>query len=133
MKFACDFINADLGNRSPATIFIKTGLYQEILPITVPRDTALVGDELRSTEIRPAPGYETSNMLYVNNGSGVRNMTLSGLSGTLGPVNQYGTKRPTGGAFVSLNPGNGAADASAWITTRSCYVQNVTTFGTGCI
>ena len=133
VKFACDFINADLGNRSPATIFIKTGLYQEILPITVPRDTALVGDELRSTEIRPAPGYETSNMLYVNNGSGVRNMTLSGLSGTLGPVNQYGTKRPTGGAFVSLNPGNGAADASAWITTRSCYVQNVTTFGTGCI
>jgi hypothetical protein len=133
IKFACDYINGDLAARSPATIFIKTGLYQEILPITVPRDTALVGDELRSTEVKPAAGYETSNMFYVNNGSGIRNMSLSGLTGTLGPINQYGTKRPSGGAFVSLNPGSGASDAAAWITTRSCYVQNVSTFGTGCI
>tara|TARA_R110000803_G_scaffold55676_3_gene112698 strand:- start:19022 stop:24175 length:5154 start_codon:yes stop_codon:yes gene_type:complete len=133
IKFACDFINSDLAARSPATVFIKTGLYQEILPITVPRDTALVGDELRSTEVKPAAGYETSNMFYVNNGSGIRNMSLSGLSGTLGPINEYGTKRPTGGAFVSLNPGSGASDAAAWITTRSCYVQNVSTFGTGCV
>jgi len=133
VKFACDFINADLGQRSPATIFIKTGMYNEILPIKVPRDTALVGDELRSTEIRPATGYEGQDMFHVNNGSGIRNMTLSGLSGTLGPVNEYGTRRPTGGSFVSLNPGTGASDASAWITTRSCYVQNVSTFGRGCI
>ena len=133
VKYACDFINQDLGNRSPATVFIKTGMYHEILPIKVPRDVALVGDELRSTEIKPAPGYEGEDMFHVNNGSGIRNMTLSGLSGTLGPVNEYGTRRPTGGAFVSLNPGTGAADASAWITTRSCYVQNVSTFGTGCI
>jgi hypothetical protein len=133
IKFACDYINGDLATRSPATIFIKTGLYQEILPITVPRDTALVGDELRSTEVKPAAGYETSNMFYVNNGSGIRNMSLSGLTGTLGAINQYGTKRPSGGAFVSLNPGSGASDAAAWITTRSCYVQNVSTFGTGCV
>ena len=133
VKFACDFINQDLSQRSPATIFIKTGMYQEELPIKVPRDVALVGDELRSTEIKPAPGYEGEDMFHVNNGSGIRNMTLSGLSGTLGPVNEYGTRRPTGGAFVSLNPGTGASDASAWITTRSCYVQNVSTFGTGCI
>ena len=133
VKFACDFVNSDLGQRSPATIFIKTGIYREILPIKVPRDTALVGDELRSTEIRPATGYADQDMFHVNNGSGIRNMTLSGLSGTLGPVNEYGTRRPTGGAFVSLNPGTGITDASAWITTRSCYVQNVTTFGTGCI
>ena len=133
VKFACDFVNADLGQRSPATIFIKTGLYREILPIKVPRDTALVGDELRSTEIKPATGYEGQDMFHVNNGSGIRNMTLSGLQGSLGPVNEYGTRRPTGGAFVSLNPGTGITDASAWITTRSCYVQNVTTFGTGCV
>ena len=69
----------------------------------------------------------------VNNGTGIRNMSLSGLTGTLGPVNQYGTKRPTGGAFVTLNPGSGPSDAAAWITTKSCYVQNVSTFGTGCI
>ena len=44
IKYACDYIQGDLANRAPATIFIKTGIYEEILPITVPRDVALVGD-----------------------------------------------------------------------------------------
>ena len=39
----------------------------------------LLGDELRSTNVRPATGFETQNMFYVNNGSGIRNMTLQGL------------------------------------------------------
>lgn len=117
----------------PATIFIKTGDYEEVLPIVVPADVALVGDELRSTVIKPAAGYEDSNMFLVRNGTGIRNMTLKGLTGTLGEPNQYTTRRPTAGAYVSLDPGNGVNDSSAWITTKSPYVQNVTTFGTGCI
>ena len=133
VKFACDFVNADKPGRTPATIFIKTGLYEEILPINVPYDTALVGDELRSTIIQPAEGYEGADMFRVNNGSGIRNMTLKGLYGTLGPLNQYLTRRPSGGAFVSLNPGNSPSDTTAWITTKSPYVQNVSTFGDGCV
>jgi len=81
----------------------------------------------------PASGNETENMFYVNNGSGIRNMTLQGLIGTLGVPNQYLTRRPTAGAYVSLDPGTGPTDESVWITNKSCYVQNVTTFGTGCI
>ena len=116
-----------------ATIFIKTGTYSETLPIVVPKDTALVGDELRSTVVQPATGNETLNMFYVRNGSGIRNMTLKGLSGTLGTLNSYLTRRPSAGAFVSLDPGTGPSDSSVWITTRSPYIQNVTTFGTGCV
>ena len=133
IKYACEYIQESPSTRTPATVFIKTGFYEEQLPIKVPRDTALVGDELRSTNVRPAAGFETSNMFYVNNGSGIRNMTLQGLTGTLGDVNEYGTRRPTGGAFVSLDPGTGATDATVWITNKSCYVQNVSTFGTGAI
>jgi hypothetical protein len=117
-----------------ATIFVKTGIYSETLPISIPRNTTLVGDELRSTTVQPAAGFETSNMFYVNNGSGIRNMTLTGLSGQLSTSsNSFGTRRPTAGAFVSLDPGQGASDASVWITNKSPYIQNVTTFGTGCI
>jgi hypothetical protein len=36
------------------TIFVKTGRYEEVLPIIVPAYTAIVGDELRSTKIVPA-------------------------------------------------------------------------------
>jgi len=127
VKYACDFA---IG---PATIFVKAGVYSEILPMKVPRDVAIVGEELRSTIIEPAVGYELSDMFYVNNGCGIRNMTLRGLNGTLTAINQYGTRRPTAGAYVSLDPGSGPTDSSVWITTKSCYVQNVTTFGNGCV
>ena len=185
-----------------STIFIKDGTYNEILPIIVPENCAIVGDELRNTIVQPsattaslvgsitgtslvvtsvtsgiivigmwvsgstiyAPtqitgfvsgsnggagtytvstsqtvgnilmtaGYATGNMFYCRNGSGIRNMTLSGLTGALGPLNTYLTARPTAGAYVSLDPGLGPNDTSAWIFRKSPYVQNVTTFGSGC-
>jgi hypothetical protein len=125
IKYACSQAT------SGSTIFVKTGTYTEICPISVPAGVALVGDELRSTAVQPT--VATANMFYVRNGSGIRNMTLQGLNGTLGSVNSYGTKRPTAGAYVSLDPGVGPSDTSVHITTRSPYIQNVTTLGTGCI
>ena len=145
IRYACGFVTG------PATIFVKAGVYSEILPIRVPRDVAIVGEELRSTVVEPLVNpnnisfdtngnpfvdpldYRLFDMFHVNNGTGIRNMTLRGLTGTLSGINQYGTRRPTAGAYVSLDPGNGPTDSSVWITTKSCYVQNVTTFGTGCI
>jgi hypothetical protein len=77
-------------------------------------------------------GSLTSDMYYVRNGSGLRNMTVSGLTGTLGSANAYGTKRPTAGAYTSLDPGFGPNDTNVWINSRSCYTQNLTLFGFGC-
>jgi hypothetical protein len=42
-------------------------------------------------------------------------------------------RRPTAGAYVSLDPGWGPTDERCWITSRSPYVQNITLFGTGCV
>ena len=78
-------------------------------------------------------GSLTEDMFYMRNGTGLRNCTTIGLTGTLSAPNAYGTSRPTAGAFVSLDPGWGPAHADAWITNKSPYVQNVTTFGTGCV
>jgi len=77
-------------------------------------------------------GDALSDMIHVTNATGVRNMTLTGLLGTLTPQNQFETRRPSGGSFVSLDPGDGPDDTRVWITTRSPYIQNVTTFGNGC-
>ena len=100
---------------------------------------------LTSGGTTPAPLADSSNqtaavygadgikdMFYVRNGCGIRNMTLRGLTGGLSAANVYGTKRPTAGSYVSLDPGSGPGDSSVWITTKSPYVQNVTTFGQGC-
>jgi hypothetical protein len=133
IRYACDYILADQANRAPATIFVKTGVYQEDLPISIPADVAVVGDELRSTLVIPTIGKETSDMFRLRNASGLRNMTLQGLQGELTAPNDYLTRRVTAGAFASLDPGTGPDDQDVWITTKSPYVQNVTTFGTACV
>ena len=86
---------------------------------------------LRAAEIynNAVAGSTSSNMFLVRNASGLRNMTLSGITGTLSSANAYGTKRPTGGAFTSLDPGYGPNDTSVQILTRSTYVQNCSMFG----
>ena len=74
-----------------------------------------------------------SDMFRMHNGTGLRNMSLNGKAGTLGDTNNNLTRRPNGGSYVSLDPANGPSDTYAWITNKSPYVQNVSTFGTGCI
>jgi hypothetical protein len=77
-------------------------------------------------------GSEYSDMFRTRNACGLRNCTLLGLNGELSGENEFGTKRPTAGAYVALDPGFGPNDQNVWITTRSHYSQNVTMFGTGC-
>jgi hypothetical protein len=100
-------------------------------------DTCYLGNykSLRAIELykNSVSGSQLSNMFLLRNGTGLRNMTLTGLTGTLSAANVYGTKRPTAGAYSSLDPGYGPTDSNVWITPRSPYCQNVTMFGTGCV
>jgi hypothetical protein len=90
---------------------------------------------LRAAELynNAVSGSTMSNMFYVSNGTGLRNCTLTGLNGSLTEENDYGTRRPTAGAYVALNPGFGPNDSNVWVQQRSHYSQNVSMFGTGCI
>ena len=74
-------------------------------------------------------GSQEEDFYYLRNGTGLRLQTMDGLQGDIGPANAYGTSRPTGGAYASLDPGWGPKDERVWITARSPYVQNCTTFG----
>ncbi len=95
---------------------IYTGNYKSILFARYYRNAVL--------------GSVSEDMFYVRDATGIRNMTLSGLTGTLNPIGVFDFyQRPTGGAYVSLDPGWGPDDDRTWITTRSCYIQNCTTFG----
>ena len=76
-------------------------------------------------------GSELADMFLVSNGSGLRNMTFTGLTGDLTETNDFGTRRPTAGAFVALNPGFGPYDSRVWVSQRSHYSQNITMFGSG--
>ena len=74
-------------------------------------------------------GSKEEDMFYLRDATGVRNCTLNGLNGDLTPANEFGTSRPTAGAYCSLDPGWGPDDFTTWIITRSPYIQGVTTFG----
>lgn len=101
-------------------------------------DTTYVGNYSVLTAARyyknKVLGSETEDMFYVRNATGVKDFTLKDLSGTLNPPEVFELyKRPTGGAYVSLDPGWGPDDTRGWITKRSPYIQNCTTFGKNCI
>jgi hypothetical protein len=47
-------------SESQITIFVESGIYYEQLPIRVPVNVSIKGDEFRRSLIRPAPGVSTS-------------------------------------------------------------------------
>jgi hypothetical protein len=99
---------------------IYTGNYKSLLAARYYRNAVL--------------GSTSDDMFYFRDSTGLRNVTVAGLEGNLNPPNVNDIYRlPTGGSYVSLDPGWGPADDRTWITTRSPYIQNVTTLGRGCI
>jgi hypothetical protein len=75
-------------------------------------------------------GSKNEDMFYCRDATGVRNMTLKGLEGILNPPSISDIfRRPTGGSFISLDPGWGPDDDRTWILNRSPYIQGVTNFG----
>lgn len=79
-------------------------------------------------------GNALEDLFYVRDATGIRDCTLTGLNGALNPPLVFDLyRRPTGGSYVSLDPGWGPEHEACWINTRSPYIQGVTTIGTGCI
>ena len=82
---------------------------------------------------RAVTGSGTTDMFLVRDTTGLRQMTIEGLTGGLNPPGVYDIyQRPTGGACVALDPGWGPADESVWIKNRSPYIQGVTNIGERC-
>jgi len=110
-------INQALSVAQPGTtIFLKSGdhvLDNSAGGVNIPERVAIVGDNLRTTNIRPS--VSTNDLFYVNNGSHFTGVTFR----------DYVSPS----AAVSFNP-----DGSAGEIRTSPYVQNcssITTTGTG--
>ena len=86
VKYACQ--QAAAAGQS-ATIYVKTGTYQEQLPIVVPPNVAIVGDNQRTVIINAKSGLSddgvtpntTATMWKLSNGSILNKMTFTGMSG----------------------------------------------------
>lgn len=129
VRYACD--NAPEGS----TIFVKTGTYNEQLPIVIPANTAIVGDNQRTVVIQPKTGLSDdgvtpnaqSSMFLMSNGSILNKMTFKGMTGWVpGSTPADVTTSTIKGVVVRLNP-------DSPVTHKSPYVLECSFIGSGAI
>ena len=129
IRYACD--NAPAGS----TIFVKTGTYSEQLPITIPANTAIVGDNQRTVVVQPKTGNSDdgttpnnqATMFLMSNGSILNKMTFKDMTGWVpGTTADDVTTSTIKGVVVRLNP-------ASPITTKSPYVLECAFIGSGAI
>ena len=94
------------------TIFLKSGDYTVNNPIKLPPKTAIIGDALRSTTIRPR--NVDSDIFWVDNGCYVKEITFR--------------DHQNGAACVAFDPRND--NITGPFITQSPYVQNCTSLTT---
>ena len=134
IKYACTNLPVTPTKTSPAVIFVKSGTYEEAqLPIIVPEYCTIVGDNLRATTVKPAPGLDSggsivnkrSTLFRCSNGVIIQDILCDGMDGYIpGSPASDPTAGTLGGVYFALN-------GQSPITDKSPYIYNVTTFGNG--
>ena len=102
-------------NPTRVSIHIKTGYYVEEAPITLPTNTSLLGDDLRTVVIRPTEATKGQNLFLMNNGTYAWGLRLEGCE-----IDDL--EDPRNGFFFAFAP-------NAFIVT-SPYIQNCTALHT---
>lgn len=116
------------------TIFVKSGTYEEQLPLTVPAYTSLVGDNLRATIIKPDPNTQStdaspvenrfSTMWILSESTTLKDMIFNGMEGfePAAGVDDYDITQSTiRGVFLRLNPNTAILGKSPYITQCSAF------------
>ena len=107
VRYACD--QAPAGS----TIFVKTGTYNEQLPITVKSNTAIVGDNQRTVVIQPKSGNSDdgttpnnqATMWLLSDGAILNKLTFRGMTGWVpGSTPSDVTTSTIKGVVARLNP-----------------------------
>jgi hypothetical protein len=107
-----------------ATIYVKNGTYYEQLPITVPENTAIIGDSQRTVFVYPTTGNDDtgsllntqSTMFLMSNGAILNKMTFRGMTGWVpgSTPGDISTSTPKG-AIVRFNPASPVASKSPYV------------------
>ena len=101
---------SDASTSGPVTIKVAAGEYQEDLPLTIPSNVSVIGDDMRNTIIVPDTSTQSSDVFLLNGESTVQNLTIKGF----------------------YSPGYAFKFApNTVVSTRSPYIQNVTVLTQG--
>jgi len=98
-------------------IYIMPGTYTEVFPLTVPANTTVRGQSLRSVKIQPTVGTNDKDAFLLNDGCLISDLTVANF--------YYDSVGNTGYAFRFVNNIN--------VTAKSPYIQNVTVITAGSV
>ena len=143
LRYACDFISGLTGANKPSvdkpvTIFVKAGSYTENLPIIVPEFVSIIGDNLRTSVIKPAIGDSdmqaltlAANVTSLKFGDTVWNHTKTKSAMVLDSdyQNNVHLMNMTGGAWTTSDKyvdivGNKGADANNLLTSNRVFIAH---------
>ena len=99
------------------TVYIYPGVYDELLPLTVPVGVTVKGVGLRSVTIRPDTASTDQDVFLLNGESTIEDIAISGF--------QYNSGTNTGHAFRFAT--------GMTVTSRSPYIRNVSVITTGTV
>ena len=117
------------------TIFVKAGTYEEQLPLVTTPYTSIVGDNLRSTIIKPDPNTQSadsspvenrfSTMFFLSESVTLKDLVMVGMEGfepAAGASNAWDiTQATVRGVFLRLHPNDAITGKSPYITQCSAF------------
>ena len=122
LRYAMAYISSLTGAAKPSltnpvTVYVKAGIYSEVLPIHIPAYVSIIGDNIRNTIVKPAPGNSNEQDLTLSSA-----LTHFQLGETI--TNSDGTKT---GKLLDVNAAKTVvtilnASGGAW-TTSDQYVD----------
>ena len=106
IKRALDAADASTGG--PVVVFVFAGGYEEDLPLVVPSNVSVIGEDMRNTFVRPSSADQSKDIFQLNGETTVQNLTVTDF--------YYDSINDTGYAF-SFAP-------NTIVSNRSPYIQN---------
>jgi hypothetical protein len=98
-----------------ASVYVKTGTYNEVLPIIVPENVAIIGDELRSAVVQPATNITLYCTETISTNSGATSNTMI-VNSTVGLTDQMPLQ------FISPFVNNASTTFGGVVSGHTYYV-----------
>jgi len=111
----------DVSKRVQISILVESGIYEENLPIKVPQNTSIVGDEFRRCIVRPKTGNSSSPWAFQKFR---RDLTIDGLTTASQLYGYHYLTDPTEPVYPKIDNAGNRDAAATLISLNRQFIQN---------
>jgi hypothetical protein len=111
----------DITKNQQICVFIESGIYEENLPLKIPQNVAVIGDEFRRTIIRPKLGFSTSPWAFTGFR---RDREIDGLVTSAQLFGQHYLSDSTELVYPAVNNKGSFTSAAELLYLNKQFIQN---------